>query len=95
MNDQTPEIPSDSLKGDYLHAEIGTIQTPDLGNVIESSRARKVIYGVYALAAVAAGGVAAYFLGIGHPIPQEVVGAQAVIAYLAIPVGGLALANTK
>lgn len=67
---------------------------PNLGNVVESPTARKVIYGSYAVAAVAVGGIAAYFLGIQNPIPQEVIGAQAVIAYLAIPVGGLALANT-
>lgn len=71
-----------------------TPSTPNLGNVVENSTARKVIYGAYTVAAIVIGGVAAYFLGIQSPIPQEVIGAQAVIAYLAIPVGGLALANT-
>lgn len=71
-----------------------TPSTPNLGNVVENSTARKVIYGAYTVAAIVIGGVAAYFLGIQTPIPQEVIGAQAVIAYLAIPVGGLALANT-
>lgn len=68
--------------------------TPNIGNVITSPKIRKAVYGVYAGAAVVVGGVAAYFLGTGHAIPETVVGAQAVIAYLAIPVGGLALANT-
>jgi hypothetical protein len=67
---------------------------PNLGNIIASPGARKVIYGTYALAAIVVGGVAAYFLGIGDPLPEVVVGAQAVVAYLGIPVGGLALANT-
>ena len=71
-----------------------TPSTPNLGNVVENSTARKVIYGAYTVAAIVIGGVAAYFLGIQSPIPQEVIGAQAVIAYLAIPIGGLALANT-
>lgn len=71
-----------------------TPSTPNLGNVVENTTARKVIYGAYTVAAIVIGGVAAYFLGIQSPIPQEVIGAQAVIAYLAIPVGGLALANT-
>lgn len=71
-----------------------TPSTPNLGNVVENSTARKAIYGAYTVAAIVIGGVAAYFLGIQTPIPQEVIGAQAVIAYLAIPVGGLALANT-
>ena len=71
-----------------------TPSTPNLGNVVENSTARKVIYGAYTVAAIVIGGVAAYFHGIQTPIPQEVIGAQAVIAYLAIPVGGLALANT-
>lgn len=69
--------------------------TPDLGAIIPSGAARKVIYGTYAVAAVVVGGAAAYFLGVGDPIPGVVVGAQAVIAYLAIPVGGLAAANTS
>lgn len=71
-----------------------TPSTPNLGNVVENPTARKVIYGAYAVSAVVVGGIAAYFLGIQTPIPEQVIGAQAVIAYLAIPVGGLALANT-
>lgn len=67
---------------------------PNLGNVIPSGTARKAIYGAYVVGAVLVGGVAAYFLGTGIPVPIEVIGAQAVVAYLAIPVGGLALANT-
>lgn len=70
-------------------------EPPNLGTVVTNPTARKVIYGAYAGAAVVVGGVAAYFLGIGHTIPEQVVGAQAVVAYLGIPIGGLALANTR
>lgn len=73
---------------------IPTPSTPNIGNVVENPTARKVIYGAYAVAAIVVGGIAAYFLGVQDPIPEQVIGAQAVIAYLAIPVGGLALANT-
>lgn len=68
---------------------------PNLGTVVSNPTARRVIYGTYAVAAVVVGGIAAYFLGIQTPIPEPVIGAQAVIAYLGIPVGGLALANTS
>lgn len=70
-------------------------ETPNVGTVIKNPTARKVVYGVYAVGAVVVGGIAAYFLGVQIPIPEQVVGAQAVIAYLAIPIGGLALANTE
>lgn len=72
-----------------------TPNTPGLGNVVTSPVARRVIYGTYAAAGVIVGGIAAYFLGTGVGLPEPLVGAQAVIAYLAIPVGGLALANTS
>ena len=68
--------------------------TPNLGNVITSPTARKVVYGTYAIGAFVIGGVSAYFLGIGQSIPELVTGAQAVAAYVGIGVGGLALANT-
>lgn len=67
---------------------------PNLGNIIPSGTARKVVYGAYVVVAVVVGGVSAYFLGIGQSLPEIVTGAQAVVAYLGIPVGGLALANT-
>jgi hypothetical protein len=66
---------------------------PNLGNVIPNDRARRIIYGVYAAVAFIVGGTAAYFLGIQHPVPEIVVGAQAVVAYAGIAIGGLALAN--
>jgi hypothetical protein len=66
---------------------------PDLGVVIPNSTARKIVYGAYVIAAVIVGGIAAYFIAVGQPLPQIEVGAQGVIAYLGIPVGALALVN--
>lgn len=68
--------------------------TPNLGKVVTNPTARKIVYGIYAVGAVVVGGTAAYFLGIGWEIPAPVVGAQAVVAYLGIPVGALAVLNT-
>jgi hypothetical protein len=67
---------------------------PNLGNVITNGAARKVIYGLYVVAAVILGGIAVYFPAVQQPAPEWLLGAQAVIAYLAIPVGALALVNT-
>jgi hypothetical protein len=67
---------------------------PNLGVVVPSGRARQIIYGAYAVGALAVGGAAAYFLGTGDPLPDPVLGAQAVVAYLGIPIGALAAANT-
>lgn len=69
-------------------------EQPNLGRVITDPTARKIVYGTYALGAFIIGGVAAYFLGIGQPLPEVVVGAQAVAAYAGIGIGSLALANT-
>lgn len=66
---------------------------PNVGTFISNALARKIIYGTYAAAALIVGAVAVYFASIGLPVPDAVVGAQNVIAYLAIPIGGLALAN--
>lgn len=70
------------------------VAPPNLGNVIVNPSWRKIIYGIYVVAAVIIGGAGVYFPAVGEALPQIVVGAQAVIAYLAIPVGALALVNT-
>lgn len=69
-------------------------QTP-LGRVITNPTARKIVYGTYAVGAFVIGGVAAYFLGTGHALPEIVVGAQAVAAYAGIGIGALAVVNTS
>ena len=68
--------------------------TPNLSTIITNTNIRKIIYAVYAVAALGVGGAAAYFLGIGESLPVLITGAQSVIAYLAIPIGALALVNT-
>jgi len=68
---------------------------PNLGNIIPSGRARKIVYAAYAGGAVVVGGIVAYFLGAGIPLTPEILGAQGVVAYVGIAVGGLALANTS
>lgn len=70
------------------------IDPPNLGTIVPSGLARKIIYGTYTVGAIVVGGAAVYFSATGQGLPEVVVGAQAVIAYLSIPVGGLALANT-
>lgn len=72
-----------------------TPEQPPLGRVITNPTARKIVYGAYAIGAFVVGGVAAYFLGTGHPLPEIVVGAQAVAAYAGIGIGALAVANTN
>lgn len=71
------------------------VNSPNLGSVFSKPTIRKTIYGIYVVAAILVGGAAVYFASIGAQVPEIVVGAQAVIAYLAIPVGGLAVANTS
>jgi len=69
--------------------------TPNLGSVVTNATIRKAIYSTYVVALVIAGGLQVAFanpeLG-GQPVWLTV--ALSVLAYLGIPVGGLALANT-
>lgn len=67
----------------------------DLGNVITSPTARQVIYGLYTVALIVLGGVVVAFAAIGHTLPQWAIVANAVIGYLGIPVGSLAVVNVK
>lgn len=69
--------------------------SPDLGAIITNTSARKGIYATYGIVAFVVGGIAAYFLGVGEELPRILIGAQAVVAYTGIAVGGLALANTS
>lgn len=71
-----------------------THATPDLGSVITSNFARKIIYGVYVVGVVILGAVQVGFAASSAGQPEWVSIALAVAAYLGIPVGGLALANT-
>lgn len=72
------------------------IEPPNLGNIITSSTARKIIYGVYGIAVVILGAAQVAFASTpawgGQP--DWLTAALNVAAYLAIPVSALALANT-
>jgi hypothetical protein len=72
---------------------MSTISTPNLGSVITNAAIRKSIYGTYVVLLVIAGALQVYFAATQVAQPQFLVGALAVLAYLGIPVGGLALAN--
>lgn len=67
---------------------------PNLGNVITSARIRAAIYTVYVVAAIVVGAFPIAYAATSAPAPSWVAIATAVIAYLAIPVGGLAAVNT-
>lgn len=70
------------------------MNTPDLGTVITSATARRAIYGVYVIAVVIIGAIQVGFSAIDGGQPDWVTVAVQVAAYLAIPVGALALVNT-
>lgn len=64
----------------------------NLGNVIKNATARAVIYGAYVLFALVVGGIDVFH---GDADPSWVPQLQALVAYLAIPVGGLAAVNSN
>jgi hypothetical protein len=71
------------------------VPTPnDLSRVVTSATARKVIYGAYVLGLIGAGATTVGFAAVGGDLPQAIVVTNAVLGYLGIPIGGLALANT-
>ena len=67
----------------------------DLGVIISSAKARKVIYGGYVLALVGAGATQVAYASLDLSAPAWLVASVAVLADLGIPVGGLAAANTR
>jgi hypothetical protein len=79
---------------DNIPTEQTVTPVTELGNIIGSAKARRIVYGVFAAAAIAVGGAEAYYLGVHEAIPRIVIGAQAVIVYLGIPTIGVAIANT-
>lgn len=66
----------------------------DLGTVITSDRARRIIYSVYVIAVVVIGAVQVAYAGAAIT-PEWVTVTQQVLLYLGVPVGGLAAVNTK
>ncbi len=74
---------------------MSTTPTPNLGTIITSGLARKVIYGVYVVLIVIAGGIQVAFAAVSTDQPTWLTAGLAVLAYLGVPIGGLALANTS
>ena len=74
---------------------MSTPTTPDIGSVISSETARRIIYSVYVVVAfvIACIQVGYSAAQVANPIWLTV--ALAVVAYAALPIGGLAVANTS
>lgn len=66
----------------------------DLGTVVTSDKARRIIYSVYVIAVVVIGAVQVAYAG-AVVTPEWVTITQQVLLYLGVPVGGLAAVNTK
>lgn len=67
----------------------------NLGTIVESARVRKIIYSAYVVAIVIIGAIQVGFAAISAGQPEWLTVALAVAAYLGVPVGGLAVANTS
>lgn len=66
-----------------------------LGVIVKNAKARAVIYGGYVVAIIVAGGAQVAFASLEIAQPDYLVASLAVLAYLGIPVGTLAVANTN
>ena len=73
---------------------MSTTPAPNLGSVITNARARKIIYALYLVGLVLAGAAQVGFAAAQLGQPVWLVVTLAVLAYLGIPIGGLALVNT-
>lgn len=71
-----------------------TAPTPDnLGTVVTSNLARRIIYGTYVILLIGAGAAQVGFSSVQLAQPHWLTAALAVLVYLGIPVGGLAFVN--
>jgi len=68
--------------------------TPNLASVVESPTVRKIIYTVFVVAVVLVGATQVAYAAVELAQPDLLTQALAVLGYLGVPVGGLALANT-
>ena len=66
-----------------------------LGVIVKNARARAVIYGAYVVAIIAAGAAQVGYSSLELAQPDWLVASLAVLAYLGVPVGTLAVANTN
>lgn len=70
--------------------------TPDnLGTIVTRARVRKAIYAAYVVAIILIGAIQVGHAAIRAAQPEWLTVALAVAAYLGVPVGGLAAANTS
>jgi hypothetical protein len=66
-----------------------------LGVIVKNAKARAIIYGTYVVAIIVAGAAQVAFASLELGQPDILVAAVAVLAYLGVPVGTLAVANTN
>jgi hypothetical protein len=67
----------------------------DLGVIVKNAKVRAGIYGTYVVAIIAAGAAQVAFASLELAQPDLLVAGLAVLAYLGVPVGTLAVANTN
>ncbi len=67
----------------------------DLGNVVTSDRARRLIYSIYVVGVLLLGAIQVAYAGAEAGSPVWLTVAQQVALYLGAPVAGLAVVNTK
>lgn len=66
-----------------------------LGVIVKNAKARAYIYGGYVIAIIAAGAAQVAYASLEISQPDFLVASLAVLAYLGVPVGTLAVANTN
>lgn len=66
-----------------------------LGVIVKNAKARAYIYGAYVIAIIVAGAAQVGFVSLEISQPDWLTASLAVLAYLGVPVGTLAVANTN
>jgi hypothetical protein len=81
---------------DFSGGTMTNVPNPSqLGVIVKNAKARAVIYGTYVVAIIAAGAAQVGFASLELAQPDFLVASIAVLAYLGVPVGTLAIANTN
>lgn len=89
----TPPAPTPALQVNPADLQTIADAAPDLGVVIASAAARRSIYGSYVIATIGATATQVAYSALNIATPGWLVAAIAVLAYLSIPIVGLARAN--
>jgi hypothetical protein len=66
-----------------------------LGVIVKNAKARTYIYGTYVVAIIVAGAAQVAFSSLELGQPDWLTASLAVLTYLGVPVGTLAVANTN